>query len=151
MHRRGTTLGALVLLAAAVLLLLGQSGPSAPGPQSPKMAPASDSLVVVWTSGDPAVAREMVFGYLKNSKLKNYWGRVRLVIWGPSTKLLATDQAMQTGLAQLKAAGVELMACQACADRYGVTEKLRTLGVEVIYMGKPLTEMLKSGWTCLTF
>jgi hypothetical protein len=25
-----------------------------------------------------------------------------------------------------------------------------SLGIEVIYMGAPLTEMLKTGWTCLT-
>ena len=148
---RGTTLGALMLLVAAVLLLLGQSGPSTSSPQSPQITPASDSLVVIWTSGDPAVAREMVFGYVKNSKIKHYWGRVRLVVWGPSTKLLATDQALQKDLAQLKSAGVELLACKACADRYGVADKLQSLGIEVIYMGKPLTEMLKSGWHCLTF
>jgi hypothetical protein len=30
-------------------------------------------------------------------------------------------------------------------------EKLKSLGIEVIYMGVPLTQMLKTGWTCLTF
>jgi hypothetical protein len=39
----------------------------------------------------------------------------------------------------------------ACADRYEVTEDLRKLGVDVKYMGKPLTEMLKGGWKVLTF
>ncbi|MGO8760725.1 MAG: DsrE family protein [Desulfobaccales bacterium] len=110
----------------------------------------SDSLVVVWTSGDREAARKMVFMYTKNSRLKDWWGRVRLVVWGPSAQLLAVDRELQEELEDLKAAGVELLACQACADLYSVTDELRDLGIEVIFMGKPLTEMLKSGWTCLT-
>jgi hypothetical protein len=110
----------------------------------------SDSMVVVWTSGDREVARKMVFMYTKNSRLQNWWGRVRLVVWGPSGPLLCADRELQEELAELQAAAVELQACKACADLYGVTDQLRALGIEVIYMGQPLTEMLKSGWTCLT-
>jgi hypothetical protein len=73
-----------------------------------------------------------------------------LVVWGPSAQLLAVDQELQEELEDLQAAGVELLACKACADLYGVSDKLKALGIEVIYMGAPLTEMLKTGWTCLT-
>jgi hypothetical protein len=110
-----------------------------------------DSLVVVWTSGDREVARKMVFMYTKNARLRDWWGRVRLVVWGPSAQLLSVDLGLQEELEDLKAAGVELVACKACADLYGVADQLRALGIEVIFMGQPLTEMLKSGWTCLTF
>jgi hypothetical protein len=48
-------------------------------------------------------------------------------------------------------AGVKVQACQACADSYGVTEPLRKLGIDVRYMGRPLTDMLKQGWKILTF
>jgi hypothetical protein len=113
-------------------------------------APVAESLVIVWTSGDREVAKKMVFMYSKNSRLKGWWGRVRLVVWGPSAQLLAVDQELQEELEDLQAAGVELLACKACADLYGVTTKLMSLGIEVIYMGAPLTEMLKTGWTCLT-
>ena len=113
--------------------------------------PISESMVVIWSSGDREVAKKMVFMYTKNSKLKGWWGRVRLVVWGPSSQLLSMDLELQEELEDLKAAGVELQACKACADLYGVTDKLKSLGIEVIYMGVPLTEMLKTGWTCLTF
>jgi hypothetical protein len=34
---------------------------------------------------------------------------------------------------------------------YAVAEPLRKAGIEVRYMGKPLTDMLKQGWKVLTF
>jgi hypothetical protein len=61
------------------------------------------------------------------------------------------DLELQEELEDLKAAAVELQACKACADLYGVTDKLKSQGIEVIYISALLTEMLKTGWTCLTF
>ncbi len=63
---------------------------------------AANSLVVIWVSGDPEVARKMVFMYTKNSKLKDWWGRVRLVVWGPSAQLLAVDRGAARRAGRLK-------------------------------------------------
>ena len=83
------------------------------GKEDMETSAVPDSLLVVWTSGDREVAQKMVFMYCKNSKLKNWWSRVRLVIWGPSAQLLAKDKDLQNELEELKAAGVELQACKA--------------------------------------
>ena len=112
---------------------------------------ADSKLVILWTSGDREVALNMVFMYALNSKKFGWWDRVRLVIWGPSASLAASDYEIQGELGRMKEAGVELLACRACADMYGVAHDLSELGVEVTYMGEPLTEMLKSGWSTLTF
>ncbi len=72
-------------------------------------------------------------------------------MWGPSSKLLSVDEEIQAAVAEMGEAGVELVACKACADSYGVSEKLEELGVEVKYMGVPLTEMLKGDWVVVTF
>jgi len=109
-----------------------------------------DKLVILWTSQDKEVAQKMVFMYAKNSKLRAWWGQVRLIIWGPSAKLLATDGELQEELEELKQAGVELQACKACADQYGVSEGLADLGIEVIFMGLPLTNYLKGDWAVLS-
>ena len=109
-----------------------------------------NKMAVIWTSGDPDVARNMVFMYTKNSKLKGWWNEVRLVVWGPSAKLLATDEDIQAELEKVKQAGVELQACKACTDNYGVSDKLAEMGIDVIYMGAPLTGYLKGDWTVLT-
>lgn len=108
-------------------------------------------LVVVWTSGDREVALKMVYMYTYNAKKNEWWDKIRFVVWGPSSKLLSEDKELQDYLKKMKEVGVELFACKACADMYGVSEKLEDLGIEVKYMGKDLTEMLQGGWTSLTF
>ena len=47
-------------------------------------------------------------------------------------------------------AGVDVVACAACADMFGVREKLESLGIEVKGMGHPLTQLLKAGKTVLS-
>lgn len=108
-------------------------------------------LLVVWTSGDRDVALKMVFMYADNAKLRGWWDEVQLLVWGPSSKLLSTDTELQEYVGKMKENGVILTACKACADQYGVSETLSGMGIDVKYMGVPLTEMLKSGWTTVTF
>jgi hypothetical protein len=110
----------------------------------------SDKLVILWTSGDREVALNMVFMYAKNSKLKGWWEKVRLIVWGPSANLLAMDEELRAELKNVQEAGVELQACKACSDRYGVSEQFADLGIEVIYMGAPLTEYLKGDCSVIT-
>lgn len=114
------------------------------------MPEPTGNLFVIWSSADPEVAKKLVFMYTRNSKIRGWWSRVRLVVWGPSAKLLAADAELQDEIAGVAAEGVELMACKRCADDDGVTEQLEALGIDVVYMGAPLTEMLKSGWRQLT-
>ena len=44
-----------------------------------------------------------------------------------------------------------MVACKACADRYGVSEVLAGMGIDVKYMGLPLTDRLKGDWEVITF
>ncbi len=108
-------------------------------------------LLVVWTSGDREVALKMVFMYAENAKKNDWWKEVRLLVWGPSAKLLSEDTELQDYVKKMKTEGVEVIACKACADSYGVAEKLETVGVKVFYTGKALTEMLKTDWKTVTF
>ena len=65
--------------------------------------------------------------------------------------LLSVDKELQDYIKKMKDEGVILEACKACADMYGVSDKLASLGIEVKYMGKPITDMLKSGYVSMTF
>jgi len=112
----------------------------------------SSKLAVVWTSGDRDVAIKMVFMYTFNAKKRGWWKDIQFIVWGPSAKLLSEEKEIQDYIKKMKDTGIELVACKACADSYGVSDKLTELGVNVKYMGVPLTELLKSDkWKVVTF
>lgn len=109
-------------------------------------------LAVLWTSGDREVAIKMVFMYTFNAKKRGWWKDIQFIVWGPSAKLLSEDKEIQDQIKKMKDIGVEVVACKACADSYNVSDKLIKLGVDVKYMGVPLTELLKSeNWKVVTF
>jgi hypothetical protein len=58
---------------------------------------------------------------------------------------------VQAELPRLQDAGVELWACRACAESYGIAGRLETLGLDVLYVGEAVTHMLQSDWKQLTF
>ncbi len=108
-------------------------------------------LVVLWTSGDREVALKMVFMYTLNAKRNEWWKDVTFIVWGPSAKLVSEDKEIQEGIKGMKEQGIVLEACKACSDMYGVTEDLTGLGVDVKWMGVPLTEYIKGNYKVLTF
>ena len=87
----------------------------------------------------------MAFMYARNSKVRGWWDEVDLVIWGPSAEVAVNDKMIQEELKIMQHVGVNIKACIACANRYGVTEKLRDLNIEVISMGPVLTDELQNG------
>lgn len=109
-----------------------------------------EKLHVLWTSGDREVALSMVFMYTFNAKTKGWWEDVCLIVWGPSAKLLSQDEELQGRVRQMVEGGVEVVACIACAQMFGVTQILESIGVTVKPMGNPLTQLLKEGKTILT-
>ena len=130
----------LVVLSGLNPLLLAQDKPS-----------SDNRLAVIWSSGDPEVANKVCLMYTQNAKRQKWFDEVTLIVWGPSAKLLATNRDLQTTIQSMLKDGVKIQACQACSDSYGVSDELRKLGIEVKYMGRPLTDILKQGWKVLTF
>ncbi len=137
----------LIFAAALTVVAIGQSG-LIRGQE--KVAPDS-RLAVVWSSADPDVAHRVCFMYTDSAKKQKWFDEVTLIIWGPSARLLAGDKDLQAEIKDMMNDGVKVQACLACADSYGITEQLRKLGIEVKYMGKPLTDLIKGGWKVLTF
>jgi hypothetical protein len=109
-----------------------------------------DHLYILWTNADPITADKMVFMYGLNSLKKGWWEKVTLIIWGATTKLSAENTEIQKRLSELQSEGVKLSACKACADQLEVTAILENMGVEVIYWGEPLTDLIKTGQKLLT-
>ena len=109
-------------------------------------------IAIVWTSGDRDVALKMVFMYALNAKRRGWAEEVELIVWGPSAKLVSNDLELQEQVAAMQEVGVVFKACKACADSYGVSDKLQELGIEVKYMGVDLTEFIAADdWEVITF
>ena len=41
-------------------------------------------------------------------------------------------------------------ACKGCSDQYGISEDIEKLGIEVLYIGKELSDYIKEGRNVLT-
>ena len=89
--------------------------------------------------------------YTHNAKKHGWFDDVTLIVWGPSAELLTRDPTLQDAIRTMIAVGVVVKACKACSDAYGVSDQLSALGIDVKYMGTPLTEMLQGDWKVLTF
>jgi hypothetical protein len=111
----------------------------------------NQELAIVWTSADRDVALKMVFMYAFNAKKMNWWNDINFIVWGPSSKLLSEDKELQEYIVKMKKVGVKVYACKACADMYGVSDKLSKLGLEVKYMGVDLTNFIKTDCKVITF
>ena len=139
-----------MILLLFTLPLLAQVKSESPGTDS-KACCQTDRLDILWTSGEKDVFTKVVYPYSLNSRKMEWWKEVSIIVWGPSSKLLSEDSELQDQIRKLKNNGVLLTACRWCSDQYGVSDTLETLGIDVKYMGKPLTEYLKSGHKVLVF
>jgi hypothetical protein len=139
-------IGTLVIVVLVLSALLVQDAVSKAAD-----TPPPTRLAVVWSSGDADVAHRVCFMYAHNAKKARWFDEVKLIVWGPSARLLAGDKDLQAAVKQMMADGVDVKACVVCADSYGVSNRLREFGIEVKPMGKPLTDLLQSDWKVITF
>ena len=135
----------LVLL---VGILVGQTFVKADSSTDPT---EESKLAVLWSSGDADVAHRVCYMYTHAAKKAKWFDNVLLIVWGPSSRLLAGDKELQKKVKAMIDSGVAVQACVVCADMYGVSDTLREIGIEVKPMGKPLSQMLQSDWKVITF
>ncbi len=109
-----------------------------------------DKLNILWTTDNKETFFNMVSMYTINAKKREWWQDVNVIIWGASSKLAGTDTEVQAKIAEMMAQGVTIEACLACAENFGVSESLSKLGVNLRYMGQPLTDYLKADEKLLT-
>jgi len=112
---------------------------------------ASDTLVVLWVSGDRDVAEKSCLMYTHAAKKYEWFSEVILIIWGPSARLTVEDDVIREKVKQMQKDGVILEACVACSNMLGVTEELKEIGIDVKGMGGALTHYLKSDYKVLTY
>ena len=107
------------------------------------MALEKETMAVIWLSADKRAAADMAFLYIRTSLLKRWWKSCELILWGPAVEAAVSSPDIRYELALLQHLGAEITACEACAVRYGVCDKLCELGIAVKGMSEHLTELLK--------
>ncbi len=110
----------------------------------------NSKLNILWVNDNPQTAHTMVFMYATNAKTQGWFDEVEIIIWGATAKLVAEDETIQERIKLAKQAGVVVKACISCTNMFGVTEKLKSLDLEVDGMGIPLTNILKENEKLLT-
>lgn len=100
-------------------------------------------LAVLWTSGDPDVAHRVGLMYTHAARKSNWFDTVRLIVWGPSQRILVADKDLRDKIAEMQSDGVIMQACIVCARSFGIIDELNELGFEVKAMGPPLSEFIK--------
>ena len=107
-------------------------------------------LRILWTSDNPVTVEKMILMYAGASLKNGWWDDVTVIIWGASAALAVENDVVRAKIAEVQDRGVRFSACRACAEQLGVAEDLEAMGVEVIYWGEPLTEILRSDTALLT-
>ncbi len=114
--------------------------------------PASNSkkLNILWTNDNPVTAELMVFMYAIHTKQHGLWDEMTIIVWGATVQLVAENPKIQDLVKKAQNAGVHVSACRSCADGLGATKTLEDLGIELIYWGEPLTEIIQKDEKLIT-
>lgn len=104
-----------------------------------------DHAKILWTTDNKDTALNMICLYAHNAKVKGWIGNVTILIWGASQTLIANDSEVQEKIKAMIADGVEVVACQKCAENIGVADELKACDINVFYTGELLSNWIKSG------
>ena len=103
-----------------------------------------ERLNILWTNSDEIMFDKMVAMYARNAKINGWWNEITVLIWGSTAKLAANSELVELRIRELLQVGVNVVACKACSDSLGTTDKLQNMGINVKYLGEELTRILKS-------
>ncbi len=110
----------------------------------------NDKLAVILVSGDRKVL-EMGLVYATNVVVHGWMSDLRVYLFGPSEVTIATDPDLQELVKTMIAGGTIPQACRWCSDKYGVSDMLRDLGVDVQWIGEPVSQSIKDGYAPMTW
>lgn len=105
---------------------------------------------ILWTNDNVDTSEHMVLMYATAAMNYEFWEKVKVIIWGASSKLVAENADIQKAVLAAQEAGVEFVGCISCAEKLGTVDALTALGVELLKMGGPLTEIIKNGEHLIT-
>ena len=111
----------------------------------------ANKVLVILSSGDRDVALEVGLVYPLNAAKNKWMDEVKVIIFGPSERIVAHDMEIQEKIKELQKYGVEIMACKWCSDRMNITGLLEDIGIKAVYVGTVISQLLKDNWAPLSF
>ena len=97
-------------------------------------------LIIIATGEKEKVLTALM--YAKNAIKYEWIPTIRVVFFGPSQKLLAWDSDVSASAADL-ANFAEPLACKFISDRDELSEETAKLGIDVKYVGEPVSQMIR--------
>ncbi len=103
--------------------------------------------VLIWlASGDRSKLMPGLLWGL-NAKRLGWVDTVKVVVFGESEKLLKDDDELYSLVHEIEGTTF----CKKVAEKEGMLEELEKKGAKVVYVGEPIAEAIKDGYTVLTF
>ncbi|HPF70881.1 MAG TPA: hypothetical protein PLQ13_09440 [Candidatus Krumholzibacteria bacterium] len=104
-----------------------------------------DRIIVILATGEAAKARTGAM-YALNALKHGWMEDVKLVLFGPAENLYLQDEDLQDLVRQFSALADQPLACRFLSDRDGISDQLGALGLNVRYVGAPISDAIRSGY-----
>ncbi len=105
----------------------------------------SDKVLIIIGTGDHEKAKTGC-RYAMRTLQEGWLERVKVVFFGPGERVLVENPDIQEMVKHIGQAEKPL-ACKAISDESGTSGRIEDLGVEVVYVGKIISDLIKEGWT----
>ncbi len=106
----------------------------------------SSKVVVIISTAEVAKARTGAM-YAVNAVKYGWLDEVKLFFFGPSEKLLLTDETLRQYADDFREFVGPPIACKFIADREGLSDQVAALGLQVDYVGKAISDLIGAGYT----
>ena len=111
----------------------------------------ADRVFVIIASRDREKVLQPGLLYPFNATAKGWMEEAKIIFFGPAEEVAVHDLEVRERIQEALDAGIHVLACRKCADERGLTDALEAMGIDVIYVGELISELLKAGWASLSF
>ena len=104
-----------------------------------------DRIIVIIATAEAAKARTGAM-YALNAMKSGWLQDVKLVLFGPAERLFLEDPDFEDLVRQFMEVAKTPLACQYISDKERTSERLRDMGLDVQYVGPPISEAIREGY-----
>lgn len=107
-------------------------------------------LLVIFSSGEMEKIKTGLM-FTKNAMIYRWFDDVKCFVFGPSQKLVAESKELSNMLKELIDSGTIPTACKFIAEKHDIKEPLSGIGLEIDYVGKPISDYINNDYIPMVF